>query len=225
VTDVDNLRLSPESDAEGRGQFRTEHAEKLKWSLLSFTLGSGEKEPEYDMNWPGPSTRGQLKADGSFDLRKVPPGKFRMTLNSDPSAQTFYIKSVSLAGRDVTDSGFSVSGGSWSLEVVLSSESATLEGAVLDSKDQPVADAVVVAVPDAEHRNRRDLFKKASTDQHGRFVLQGLRPGEYSALAFDEMDDDYRDPEVLKPYQDQQVTVRVDKGERKALALKLIATQ
>ena len=39
------------------------------------------------------------------------------------------------------------------------------------------------------------------------------------------MDDDYRDPEVLKPYQDQQVTVRVDKGGRKALALKLIATQ
>ena len=223
-TDVDNLRLSSESDTDVRGQFRTEHGEKINWSLLSFTLDSGEKDPEYDMAWPGPSTRGQFKSDGSFELKRVPPGKYRMTLNSDPSASAFYIKSVSLGGRNVTDTGFSVSGGSWSIDVVLSSEGATLEGVVLDSKDQPVADAVVVAVPDVEHRNRRDLFRKASTDQHGRFVLQGLKPGEYNALAFDEMDDDYRDPEVLNSYEDRQVTVRVDKGEHKALLIKVITT-
>lgn len=95
----------------------------------------------------------------------------------------------------------------------------------MDSKDQPIADAVVVAIPDAEHRKRRDLFRKTSTDQHGRFVLQGLRPGEYSALAFDELDEDYRDPEVLKPYEDRAITVRVEKGEHKGLVLKLIAIE
>lgn len=224
-SDVDNLRLSPESDADVHGQFRTEHGEKLNWALFTFTLDSGEKEPEYDMNWPGPSTRGQLRADGSFDIKKVPPGKYRVTLNSDTSAQAFYIKSVSLGSKDVADSGFSVSGGSWSLDVVLSSESATLEGAVIDSKDRPVADAVVIAVPDAEHRRRHDLFKKTLSDQNGHFVLQGLRPGEYSALAFEELDDDYRDPDFLQPFEDKAVRVRVDKGEHKPLALKVIATE
>ena len=225
-TDLDNVRLSSESDSEVRGQFRTEKGEKLNWPLMSLTLDSGEKDPELDFNWPGPSTRGQFKSDGSFDMKKVPPGKYRVTFNSDtPAAQGYYIKSASLGGRDVTDSGFSVAGGTWSLDVVLSSEGATIEGSVVvDEKDKAVQDAVVVALPDPEHRNRRDLFKKASTDQHGHFVLRGVRPGAYMVLAFDELEEDYRDPDVIKPYEDRGQTMRVDKTERKGVLLKVITT-
>ena len=223
--DQDNVRLFSESDSEVHGQFRTENGEKLTWPLLSVTLDSGEKDPELDFIWPGPSTRGQFKSDGSFDIKKVPPGKYRVTFNSDtPAAQGYYIKSVSLGGKDVTDSGFSVSGGTWSLDVVLSSEGATLEGAVVDGKDQPVQDAVVIALPDSEHRNRRDLFKKASTDQRGHFVLRGVRPGTYTVVAFDELEEDYRDPDFIKPYEDRGQTVGVDKAQLKGLLLKVIVT-
>jgi protocatechuate 3,4-dioxygenase beta subunit len=224
-TDLDNVRLSSESDSEVRGQFRTENGEKLNWPLLSFTLDSGEKDPELDFSWPGPSTRGQFKADGSFDIKKVPPGKYRVTLNADtPAAQSYYIKSASLGGTDVANSGFSVTGGTWSLDVVLSAEGATLEGAVVDAKDQPVQDAVVVVLPDPDNRSRHDLFKKASTDQHGHFALRGVRPGTYTVMAFDEFEEDYRDPDVIKPYEDRGQTVRVDKTEHKGVLLKVITT-
>ena len=108
--------------------------------------------------------------------------------------------------------------------MVLSSDGATLEGAVVDSKDRPVSDAVVIALPSLENRKRRDLFKKVSTDQHGHFVLRGIRPGEYTILALDELDEDYRDPDVVKPFEDRGQTVRLEKHQRTALVLKVIQT-
>jgi hypothetical protein len=158
-------------------------------------------------------------------MKQVPPGKYRVTFNSDtPAARAYYVKSVSLGGQDVTASGFSVSGGTWSLDVVLSSAGATLEGAVVDSKDQPVSDAVVIALPSLENRASRDLFKKVSADQHGHFVLRGIRPGEYTVLALDELDEDYRDTDVLKPFEDRGQTIRLEKDQHAAVALKLIKT-
>jgi len=223
--DLDNVRLSSEADSEVSGRFRTDNGEKLNWPLLSFTLDSGEKDAEYDFNWPGPSTRGQFKSDGMFDMKKVPPGRYRVVFNSDtPAARAYYVKSVNLGGQDVTASGFSVSGGTWSLDVVLSSDGATLEGAVVDNKDQPVSDDVVIALPSLENRKRRDLFKKVSTDQRGHFVLRGVRPGEYTILALDDLDEDYRDPDVVKPFEDRGKTVRLEKDQRTALVLKVIQT-
>ena len=223
--DLDNVRLSSEADSEVSGRFRTDNGETLTWPLLSLTLDSGERDAQYDFDWPGPSTRGQFKSDGTFDMKKVPPGNYRVTFNSDtPAARTYYVKSVSLGGQDVTASGFSVSRGTWLLDVVLSSDGATLEGAVVDSKDQPVSDAVVIALPSLENRKRRDLFKKVSTDQRGHFVLRGIRPGEYTILALDELDEDYRDPDVVKPFEDRGQTVRLEKDQGTALALKVIQT-
>lgn len=223
--DLDNVRLSPEADSEVRGQFRTENGEKINWSQLSFTLDSGEKDEMYDFSWPGPSTRGQLKPDGSFDIKKVPPGKYRVTFNSEtPASRAYYVKSVGVGGQDVTASGFSVSGGTWSLDVVLSSDGATLEGVVTDDKDKPVSDAVIVALPEGENRKRRELFKKISADQHGHFVLRGMRPGGYTILALDELEDDYRDPDVMKPFEDRGQTVHLEKNQHTGMGLKVIQT-
>lgn len=94
----------------------------------------------------------------------------------------------------------------------------------MDGKDQPVPDAVIILLPDTENRKRRDLFKKISADQRGHFVLRGIRPGEYTIFAFDEFDEDYRDPEVLKPFEDHGQTVRLEKEQRKGLVLKVIPT-
>ena len=223
--DLDNVRLSSERDSEVKGKFRTENGESLNWQALSLTLDSVEQDSQEDMVWLGPSTRGQLKNDGTFDIKQVPPGKYRVTFSSDALAsRAYYVKSVSLGGQDVTASGFSVSGGTWSLDVVLSSAGATLEGTVVDSKEQPASDAEVIALPSLENRKSRDLFKKVSTDQHGHFVLRGIRPGEYTIMALDELDEDYRDPDILKPFEERGQTIRLEKDEHTAVALKLIKT-
>jgi len=43
-----------------------------------------------------------------------------------------------------------------------------------NQQDEPVADAVVVAVPETRFRSRPDRYRKALTDQSGRFTLRGL---------------------------------------------------
>ena len=91
-----------------------------------------------------------------------------------------YLKSVNLGGKDVIDSGFSLAGGSYSIDVVVSAKGVTIEGLVTDAKDQPVPDAMVIAVPDATRRDRSDAYDQSTTDQHGRFSMRGLIPGGYT---------------------------------------------
>ena len=80
---------------------------------------------------------------------------------------------MSVDGRDVTDSGFSVGPGTF-LDVVVSANGATIEGAVVDDKGKPVAYATVVDIPTVERRTRWDLYQ--SDDYRPTRPLQLARP-------------------------------------------------
>lgn len=131
---------------------------------------------------------------------------------------------MNAGGGDATDSGFTVSGVSLSIDAVISSNSAIIEGTVVDGKDQSTKDTMVVAVPSKEFRQWKDTFKQFTTDQHGHFIFNGLRPGEYTILSLEGMEDeDYHDPDFLKRYEDQAEKVRVDGGDRKNIVTKLLS--
>jgi hypothetical protein len=93
---------------------------------------------------------------------------------------------------------------------------------VLDAKEKPVSDAVVVAIPDARRRKRYDVYQQAITDQRGHFQLRGLNPGDYTLLAFESLEDDYRDPEFIEAYEGRGETVRLEEGSHKSVLLKAI---
>ena len=165
----------------------------------------------------------QVKNDGSFEMKNVPSGTYRVIVGSSSQTLRDYItKSVNLGGKDVADSGFTVSGATYSLEVMVSAQGATIAGTVLDSADQAVAYATVVCVPSAEHRKRPDLYQQDTADQQGHFSLRGLNPGEYTMLAWEDLEDNYRDPEFLKSYEGSGQGVRLDEGERKSISVKVI---
>jgi len=130
---------------------------------------------------------------------------------------------VSAGGRDATDSGFSVSGGTTTLDLVASANGAVAEGAVTDQKDEPVADVVVIAVPEARWRSHPDRYRKASTDQSGRFTLRGLPPGDYTLFAWESIDGEaYYNPEFLKSYDGQGKALHVNEGDRMSVQLRTI---
>ena len=154
----------------------------------------------------------------------MPGGNYQLIVGAESNNLRDYItKSVSVEGRDVTDSGFVVSPGTV-LDVVMSANGATIEGTVIDSKGKPVAYATVVDVPSAERRTRRDLFEQADTDALGHFSLRGLNPGKYTVLAFDDLQEDTHQPEFLEAYEGRGEHVQLDEGARSTVTLKLNST-
>src|SRR6185436_6687380 len=103
-------------------------------------------------------------------------------------------------GTDVLAEGLKLSGPtSDTLEVVLRSGAAQINGTVTDAKNQAVAAIEAVLVP--AERNRFDLYKTAVTDQNGRFSITGIRPGEYLLFSWDGVDPfRYFDEDFLKRF-------------------------
>jgi uncharacterized membrane-anchored protein len=116
-----------------------------------------------------------------------------------------------------------VSGGTTNLTLVASANGAAAEGLASNQQDEPVADAVVVAVPETRFRNHPDRYRKALTDQSGRFRLRGLPSGDYTLFAWESVDGEaYCNPEFLKSYEGQGKALHVTEGLRVSVQLKTI---
>jgi hypothetical protein len=97
------------------------------------------------------------------------------------------------------------------------------DGIATNQKDEPVPDAVVVAVPEAHFRSHPDRYRKAVTDQSGRFILRGMPPGDYTLFAWESVDGEaYYNPEFLKTYEGQGKALILSEGERQSIRIKAI---
>ena len=221
---VEGLRLVPETPGHVRGRFRMDKERKMDWSQLSVLLIAEDPSELMAGNLPRGMTMARVQNDGSFDLPKVPAGEYRVSVTSNSNnLADYYTKSVNLEGKDVADSGLSVNGGTYSLDVVVCADGAMIEGTVVDAKGNPVADAAVVAAPNGERRKRFDVFGEDKSDAQGHFKLRGLISGEYTVLAWEEPDGNVRDPDFLDPWQDRGKKVQLDDAARKSVSVKVIA--
>ena len=123
-----------------------------------------------------------MKKDGSFRFDDVADGSYALHVSG--MEQGWFVKSGRLGAEDVYQKGLQVeranAGGS--LEIVLSSASAQLEGSVTDH-DKPVVGALVRARPDPETAYNRNRSRDTSTDQNGHFSFDILPPGKYRVVA------------------------------------------
>ena len=224
---VEGLRLQPEVGGQVRGKFRLDTGQKFDWTQLTVALMPLE-EDGVEVAWQGGMgipTVSSVTIDGAFEMKSVPGGNYQLVVGARSENLRDYItKSVNLEGRDVVDSGFTVLPET-NLEVVISAKGASIAGTVVDGKGQPVANATVVDVPIAEHRMRTDLYQRDTTDEGGHFNLRGLNPGNYTVLAFEELQEDVRQPEFLKSYGTRGEIVQLDEGTRKNVVLKVIPTE
>jgi len=223
--DVNGLQIRPAPNGQVRGQIRMDSGQKVDWSQTTVRLDADEDSGGSNSSrFGGESSRfTEVKSDGSFELKSVPAGGYHLVASSRAQAlRDYFVKSINLGSKDVADTGFTTGGGSYSLDILVSSKGATVEGTVLDAKDQPVVDAEVVAIPDPTRRKRRDLFQQDSTDQRGHFTLLGVNPGQYTVIAFEDLEDDYSDPDFIKSYEGRGQSVQTKEGERTTVLLKVI---
>jgi protocatechuate 3,4-dioxygenase beta subunit len=221
---IDGLRLVPETAGRVRGRFRMDKGEKIDWTQLSVVLTPDDASLPFAAGTiPGGLSIAQAKADGSFDLPNVAAREYRLAITSNSNTlQDYFTKAVNLDGKDVADSGFAVSGGVYSLDVVISAGGGILEGTVVDAKGKPVPDATVLAAPNGERRKRFDVFGQDTSDPQGHFRLRGLIAGEYTVLAWEDLEENVRDPEVLKTYQERGEKVQIEEGTRTSVSVKVI---
>jgi uncharacterized GH25 family protein len=218
--DIRDLLLHVDQGSVVRGRMRTDTTQTFDWSQLMVTLLNTEME-----NILRRPTMSNVSKDGTFELKNVPNGKYYLMVGvrAEPNKlRDYFTKQVLLNGQEVGDSGF-ITGPGTSLEVVISSRGATIEGTVVDDKGKPVPSATVVDVPDPERRLRPDVYQQDTTDERGHFSLRGLNPGSYTVLGFEELQENIRDPEFLQSHGNQGQKVELEEGMHKSIVVKVVS--
>jgi protocatechuate 3,4-dioxygenase beta subunit len=219
-SDIENIVLELSPAAEIKGQLHL--AGRSPASLSDAQISLNPPPGVYYFGWPG----GSVKADGSFTISNVVTAT-HYELNVNGLSEDYYVKSARLGDTDILDAGVeftsSVSG---RLDVFMSSNGGEVEGVVLNADDQPAKAATVELVPDEPHRARSRLYRQASTDQYGRFLIKGVAPGGYKLFAWEDIiDGQYEDPEFMKSYETLGQPVAIRELSHDSAQLTLIAAE
>jgi hypothetical protein len=225
---VEGVRLAPQAGGTIRGRLRMESSAAARpdpsqmFLLLHSADGDDEGLGAFILG-DGFDNVAHVNADGSFEWKNVPAGHYSVQISDASATPDWFLKSVAAGGRAVPDDGLSVSGGTIAVDVVASGNGGVAEGVARNQKDEPVADAVVVAVPEARLRSHPERYRKAVSDQSGRFSLRALPPGDYTLFAWESVDGEaYYNPEFLKSYEGQGKALHLTEGERKSLQLSVV---
>lgn len=227
---VDDLRLAPQPGGWIHGRLRVEsksgsaRLEDGQIFLALHPIDGDEETLTMFLGGAGFNSLIHVAENGFFEWKGVPPGTYYVELAGNPgSNKDWFLKSVDAGGHNTSDSEINVNGGAVVVDLVASANGAVVDGIVADDKGQPVANAVIVAVPDARLRSRVDRYRKTVSDQSGHFTLHGVPPGNYTVLAWESVEGDaYYNADFVKTYEAQGSALRLTEGERKNLQLQAI---
>ena len=117
-------------------------------------------------------------------------------------------------------------GGHLTADLIASANGAEVSGVVSDSSGQALPNAIVIAAPEPRLRGRVDSYRKTVSDQNGHFTLKAIRPGEYTLLAWESVDENaFYNPEFLKTYESRGVVIHVTESDRKSLQMIAIPSE
>jgi protocatechuate 3,4-dioxygenase beta subunit len=200
------------------GNVIVEGAEKVdtRWEV-SFVPRNGRMilgEPPDTRTGPG----------GDFTLHAFSPGDYLIRVEN--LADDWYLKAARLDGSDVLGSGWSTEVFPYPqhLDLLVSPNGATVDGYVTRGQ-KTCPGATVVLVPNPPRRGEQQLYKATSTDDDGRFLIQGAAPGDYKVFAWESVEDGaYRNAEFLEPFETRGQGTHLQERSHASVNLDLIPT-
>ena len=182
---------------------------------------------------PIPNIVTRVLPDGTFQLRGIPAGDYRVDIhpflsvppeeNAPPALRDLYVRSLRFGKDDVLSDGLRIEGTSANrMDVVVGTNGGVVAGRILRDKRVAVVNARAVLVPNAA-RQRGDLYKSALTDDTGQFEIRGVAPGDYKLFAWELVEfGAWQDPQFIKLYEKRGTSVRVNAGGRQSVDTVLI---
>jgi Carboxypeptidase regulatory-like domain len=138
------------------------------------------------------------------------------------------VKALLRDGRDVADTPLDPpAGGALSgVQLVLTDRITSLTGQLVDDRGQRILDGTVIVFPADStmwfEYSRR--VRVVSPDQRGTYRIKGLPPGDYLAIAMDDVERGaWDDPKYLGSLRDRAQKVRLEDGASRTLPLKLVS--
>jgi hypothetical protein len=143
--------------------------------------------PSTDQGDFGPQPNARVDKEGRFTLNGVSAGSH--LVRAGGNARGWILKSVTIGGRDVTDTPIQVRSGETltNVAVVFTDQQNEISGTVTDEQGVPAADYTVLAFPvDATlWRPQARQIMTARPDQTGKYRIRGLPPGQYYLATVD----------------------------------------
>ena len=153
------LELRRGAEISGTVQIESnQNARPLTNSQIQITLQPGGS------SYGAPPPPAQVHDDGSFTLKGIVPGMWRLSAN----AQQGFLKTAWLGSADVTNALTDLSAGG-ALRIVISTNTATIRGTA------PPGENIILQETDGPFRGGRGI----QVDQSGQYRFEGLAPGKY----------------------------------------------
>jgi hypothetical protein len=193
-TDVAGLRiaLGPGTTISGRVTFEGTSPRGGSGAPMRVNTQQADQQQQFALLGAAPNdpmANGTLDVDGNFTLAGATG---RVFLTVGPQLQPWVIKSVTLAGDDITDVPVELTGRTAlsDVHIVLTDKQAGVSGQVTNDRGQPLTDYVVV-IQGAEQREpviASRAIRVVRPDTEGRFQTRGIRPGRYVATAIEALE-------------------------------------
>jgi hypothetical protein len=212
--DIANLQVALKPNPRIQGRLITEGAAPLPHDRTVLLFNN------YNTTAPYPESFGTgAQPDGTFVLSNVTPSVLQLELAGFPD--NFYIRSARTDDGDVLTDGLDIREHSVdSLVVVVGSQGGMIEGTISNDSQETVAGASVVLIANTTRRPT----KTATTDHSGRFTIQGIAPGDYSLISWEDVEPNaYYDPSFLEQYLARGTAVHVDENAHLSLNLRAIS--
>jgi hypothetical protein len=217
--DVDEFKapITPAGTIKGHIIVNEDAAEPEKLDLTSISLSAGPAELPPLTGWAPASAR--VDKNGDFAFQHV--SETKLFLRDQALNDNWFISSARFNGSDAITNGFSGQPGKeGTLEVVLSNASGALAGVVKNKQEKPVPAGRIALLPEPAFRSNPFLVRTTVAIEEGKFTMETIPPGDYTAIAFPDEDKFtpafLRDLPSIQKYErfGQQVTIEAKQTKR-----------